>query len=184
MFGFGYSRLSDEDLTRRTARGDEKAFAEILTRHQDAVYGFGLRMLSHPQDAEDAAQETFLRFFKVAGRYRAQASLRTYLLRIMKNLCIDFYRKKRPEPMADLPEPREPDTPLDLLEGAIAEDILETAVAGLPVNQRTALLLRHTEKMSYKEICEVMDLSQGAVESLLVRARKALRQALEAPSEK
>ena len=182
MFGFGYPRLSDEELARLTANGDERAFSEILTRHQDAVYGFGLRMLKHPQEAEDAAQETFLRFFKAAGRYKARASLRTYLLRIMKNLCIDFYRKKRPEPMEDLPEPREPDTPLDLLEGAIARDLLEKAVEGLPPNQQTALLLRHTEKMSYKEICEVMELSQGAVESLLVRARKALRQALEESS--
>lgn len=182
MFGFRYSRLSDGELAGLTAKGDERAFAEILNRHQDAVYGFGLRLLRHPQDAEDAAQETFLRFFKAAGRYRAQASLKTYLLRIMKNLCIDFYRKKTPEPMEDLPEPTAPDTPLDLLEGAIAEDRLETAVADLPANQRTALLLRHTEKMSYKEICEVMDLSQGAVESLLVRARKALRLALETPS--
>jgi len=178
MFGFGYTRTSDEELVRLTAKGDEKAFTEIMARHQDAVYGFGLRMLSHPQEAEDAAQETFLRFYKAAGRYRAQASLRTYLIKIMRNLCIDFYRKKIPETMADPPEPWEPDTPLDLLEGAIAEETLETAIAALPVNQRTALLLRHTEKMCYKEICEVMDLSPGAVESLLVRARKALRQAL------
>jgi RNA polymerase sigma-70 factor (ECF subfamily) len=80
--------------------------------------------------------------------------------------------------MTGLPEPCEPDTPLDLLEGAVAEKALEAAVAKLPVNQRTALLLRHTEKMTHKEICEVMDLSQGAVESLLVRARKTLRLAL------
>jgi RNA polymerase sigma-70 factor (ECF subfamily) len=178
MLGFGYTRLNDEELAGLTARGNEKAFAEILKRHQDAVYGFGLRMLHHPQEAEDAAQETFLRFFKAAGRYRAQASLRTYLLKIMKNLCIDFYRKRKTEPMTGLPEPCEPDTPLDLLEGAVAEKALEAAVAKLPVNQRTALLLRHTEKMTHKEICEVMDLSQGAVESLLVRARKTLRLAL------
>ncbi len=178
MFGFGYTRKSEEELVRLTARGDENAFAEIMNRHQDAVYGFGLRMLSLPQEAEDAAQETFLRFYKAAGRYRATASLRTYLIKIMKNLCIDFYRKKTPETMADPPELKDTATPLDLLEGAIAEAKLEKAVADLPVNQRTALLLRHTEKMCYKEICDVMDLSQGAVESLLVRARKALRQAL------
>jgi len=67
---------------------------------------------------------------------------------------------------------------LDLLEGAIAADRLEKAISDLPVNQRTAILLRHTEQLSYQRISEIMDVSIGAVESLLVRARRALRRDL------
>ena len=174
MFGVRLNRQSDTDLVRLVAEGNDKAFAEILKRHQDAVYGFAFRMLNHPQEAEDAAQETFLRFFKAAGRFRSQASLRTYLIKITRNICIDIFRKKKPTLVEDLPDLQEPDTPLTLLEGAIVAEQLEKAVAGLPVNQRTALVLRHTEKMSYRQISQVMDLSQKAVESLLVRARKAL----------
>ena len=133
-------------------------------------------MLGDPQEAEDVAQETFLRLYRASARYRAEASLRTYLLRITKNLCIDHFRKNRPELMDELPIPATRETPLDLLEGAITIDRIEKAIDRLPVNQRTALLLRHTEQLSYNRIAEVMDLSVGAVESLLVRSRRTLKQ--------
>ena len=178
MFGVNPARLADPELVDLVAQGNEKAFAEVVSRHQDAVYGFALRMLGDPQEAEDTAQEAFLRFFKATSRYRREAALRTYLLKIVKNLCIDLFRKKKPELMEELPETVDPDTPLDLLEGALARDVLERAVAGLPANQQTAILLRHVEQMSYSQISEVMDLSLGAVESLLVRARKTLRNVL------
>lgn len=175
IFRSRHNRLRDAELIVRVAEGDEKAFGEILRRHQDAVYAFARRMVSDPQEAEDVAQETFLRLFRASGRFRPEASLRAYLLRIAKNICIDYYRKKRPELMDELPDTAAPETPQDLLEGAIAMDHLEKAIARLPVNQRTALLLRHTEQLSYNRIAEVMDLSVGAVESLLVRARRQLK---------
>ncbi|WP_319405750.1 sigma-70 family RNA polymerase sigma factor [uncultured Desulfosarcina sp.] len=175
-----HSRHSDAELVARTADGDEAAFGELLVRHQDAVYGFSFRMLGDArEEAEDIAQETFLRLYQTAGRYQANASLRTYLLRIAKNLCIDHYRKKRPELLDDIPDAPSDETPLDLLEGAITIDRLEKAIADLPVNQRTAILLRHSEQLAYNHIAEVMDLSVGAVESLLVRARRTLRKLLE-----
>jgi len=171
--------MSDAELVARVAAGDEGAFAELLRRHQDAVYGFACRMLGDPQEAEDIAQETFLRLYRASGRYQANASLRTFLLRIAKNLCIDHLRKKRPELMDELPDTPSEETPLDLLEGALAVDRLEKAMACLPVNQRSALLLRHGEQLAYNRIAEVMELSVGAVESLLVRARRTLRDVLE-----
>ena len=175
-----HARRSDAELVARTADGDEAAFGEILERHQDAVYGFACRMLGDDcQEAEDIAQETFLRLYRASGRYRADAALRTYLLRIARNLCIDHFRKKRPELLDDIPEATSDETPMDLLEGAITVDRLEKAIAGLPVNQRTALLLRHSEQLAYNRIAEVMELSVGAVESLLVRARRTLRRVLQ-----
>ncbi len=178
IFRSGISQLSDAELVVLVSQGDEKAFGEVLKRHQDAVYGFARRLLKDPQEAEDAAQETFLRLYRASDRYRPKASLRTYLLKIIKNICIDHYRKKRPELVDSVPEIADNDTPLDMLESAIANESLEKAIKTLPVNQRTALLLRHTEQLSYQQITQVMDLSMGAVESLLVRARRKLRQVL------
>ncbi|WP_419660409.1 RpoE1: RNA polymerase sigma-E factor (sigma24) [Desulfosarcina variabilis str. Montpellier] len=178
IFRSSHRRLSDADLVADVAQGDERAFAELLHRHQNAVYAFACRMLQDPQEAEDVTQETFLRLYQTSRRYRPTASLRAYLLRITKNICIDHFRKKRPELMDDLPDPATPQTPQDLLEGAVTTKYLEKAIDRLPVNQRTALLLRHTEQLSYSRIAEVMDVSIGAVESLLVRARRTLKQRL------
>lgn len=178
MFGPNPTHLDDPALAELVVKGDEKAFAEVVRRHQDAVYGFAFRMLTQSQEAEDAAQEAFLRFYKTAGQYRRDACLRTYLMRIVKNVCIDMLRKKKPQILADPPDTPDPDTPLDLLEGALTQQALEKAIAQLPANQRTAILLRHVEQMSYKRIADIMDLSLGAVESLLVRARRAVRKML------
>lgn len=178
MFGFNLNRLDDTELAGLVAKGNERAFAEVVTRHQDSVYGFALRMLNHPQDAEDAAQEAFLRFFKTAERFRQQSSLRTYLLRITRNICIDTFRKKRPELLDEIPETPDLDTPLTLLEGALTQKSIEDAVEKLPVNQRMAILLRHVEQMSYHQIATAMEISLGAVESLLFRARRDLKLAL------
>ena len=173
--------LSDADLVARVAQKDEAAFTEILARHQDAIYSFARRVLADDQEAEDASQETFLRFYKAAPGISPTAALRTYLLKILKNICIDIYRKKKPDLLEDLPEQPDTRTPQVLLEGAVAILRLEEAIEGLPVNQKTAILLRHTEHLSYSEISEIMGVSLSAVESLLVRARKFLRHALTQP---
>ncbi|GAB6905016.1 RNA polymerase sigma factor [Desulfosarcina cetonica] len=178
MFRPRHQRPSDAALVARVADGDERAFGALLRRHQDAVYGFAWRLLKDPQEAEDVTQETFLSLFQIAGRYRPEAALRTFLLRIAKNRCIDRYRKKRPDLMDEFPDIPSAETPLGLLEHAIDADRLEKAIDGLPVNQRSAILLRHTQQLSYRQIAEVMELSASAVESLLVRARRKLREVL------
>jgi RNA polymerase sigma-70 factor (ECF subfamily) len=183
IFRLRHRRSSDAKLIGRVAEGDEGAFGELLRRHQNAVYAFACRMLADSQEAEDVSQEAFLRLYQTSGRYRPNASLRAYLLTITKNLCIDHFRKKRPELMEELPDTANNETPQDLLEGAITVDHLEKAIDLLPVNQRTALLLRHTEQLSYNRIAEVMDISIGAVESLLVRARRTLKKRLAALQE-
>lgn len=172
---FSDTKRSDTELVSLVADGNEQAFGELLLRHQDAVYGFARRLLNDVREAEDVTQEAFLRLFRASARYRPQASLRTYLLRITKNICIDIFRKMRPELLENIPDIADEETPLALLEDAIDADQLEKAIDTLPVNQRTALLLRHTQHLSYQHIAEVMELSVGAVESLLVRARRTLR---------
>ena len=171
-------QADDAALMSRISRGDAAAFKEVLHRHQNAVYGFACRMIGDRQEAEDMAQEAFLRLYRSSGAWRPEAALRTFLFRIVKNLCIDYLRKKRPELMETLPEMVQEQTPLDLLEKAIAADRLERAIDNLPANQRAALLLQSREQLPYKQIAEILGVSVGAVESLLVRARQTLRQRL------
>ena len=176
IFGSSYTRKKDADLVSMISNGDERAFGELLNRHENAVYGFALRLLrGDTQEAEDVSQETFLRLYRASEYYRPTASLRTFLLKITKNLCIDIYRKKQPELIDTLPDIIEEVTPLHILEKVIEADKLENAIKELPVNQRAAILLRHKEQMSYNQIAETMDLSISSVESLLVRARQKLR---------
>lgn len=180
IFGRSYTLKEDADLVALTSKGDERAFKELLQRHQNAVYGFALRLLSgDTQEAEDVAQETFLRLFRVSANYHPTASIRTFLFKITKNLCIDIYRKKRPELIEEFPDIPEEETPLDLLEKVIEADQLEKAIQALPVNQRAAILLRYKEQISYNQIADIMNLSVSAVESLLVRARQKLRKKLQ-----
>jgi len=111
IFRSGYFRRSIADLVVWIAEGDERAFAEILNRHQDAVYGFARRLLKDDPEAEDVAQEVFLRLYRASDRYRPQALLRTFLLRITNNICIDYLRKKRParmDPFPDIPTSEPP----------------------------------------------------------------------------
>ena len=179
IFGDSYTRKNDTDLVFLISNGDEKAFGELLKRHQNAVYSFAFRLLGgDAREAEDVAQETFLRLFRISASYNPTASLRTFLFKITKNLCIDLYRKKRPGLTEEFPDIPEKETPLDLLEKVIEAEQLENAIKTLPVNQRAALLLRHKEQMPYNQIANVMGVSVSAVESLLVRARQKLRKKL------
>jgi RNA polymerase sigma-70 factor (ECF subfamily) len=165
----------DADLVMLVAKGDEDAFRELLDRNQGAVYRFARRFIGDAHEAGDIAQETFLRLYRTAGGYQPQASLRAYLLRIARNLCIDFMRKKRPELMERLPETISQETPLGRMERAQALNALMTAVDALPENQRAVILLRHDQGLRYQEIADAMGLTVSAVESLLVRARRTLR---------
>lgn len=178
LFRRRHAGARDSELVALVAKGNESAFKELLDRYQAAVYNLAYRFLNDANEAEDIAQETFLRLYRTANRYKPQASLRTYLFRIAKNLCIDFLRKKRPEPMEHLPEKMVQDSPLDQLERAQALEIIFNCIDKLPENQRMAILLRHTSGLRYQEIADVMGLTVSAVESLLVRARKTLRQRL------
>ena len=178
LFRRNFSEATDTELVFLVAKGNESAFNELLVRHQGAIYQLAHRFLGDANEAEDIAQETFLRLYRSADRYKPNASLRSYLYKIAKNLCIDFLRKKRPETMANLPETMPQDSPLDQLERAQTLQIILDCVDTLPENQRMAILLRHNSGLRYQEIADVMELTVSAVESLLVRARKTLRRRL------
>ena len=175
LFRSSYSRTTDAELVVFVAQGNEGAFRELLFRYQNDVYQLIYRFLRDVSEAEDLTQETFLRLFRSAGSYTPQASLRSFLFRIAKNLCIAFIRKKRPEVLEELPEIETHETPQSSLERFQSREVLENCIDSLPENQRMAVLLRYISDLSYQEIAFVMGVTVGAVESLLVRGKKTLR---------
>ena len=186
-------RRSEDDaedvrLMRLVARGDTRAFEEVIERHQALVAGTAARMLGSNSDVEDIAQQVFIRVWKSARRYVPRAKFTTWLLKITRNLVFNELRraKRRAQvplqsdpgieeiPLKDETNPA-PDASLleDELQRAIEEAIMQ-----LPESQRMALVLRRYEQLSYEEIAEVLDLSVPAVKSVLFRARTELRSRL------
>ncbi|HCY76109.1 MAG TPA: hypothetical protein DHV28_09335 [Ignavibacteriales bacterium] len=178
FFKHNYTAESDARLVELITTGNQKAFEELIHRYQRAVINFAFRFIGSREDAKDIAQETFIRFFQAANRYEPSAQFKTYLFRITTNLCIDFKEKKKPEYMDELPETYSSSTPFKELHQKEISETISKAVHSLPENQRVALLLHHFEGMKYAEIAGVMNTSVSAVESLLVRAKKTLREKL------
>ena len=167
--------LTDYDLISRISKGDEDAFAMLLNRYQKSVYRLAYQFLGDASEAFDIAQETFLRVYEISSSFRPKGSVRFLIMRIAKNLCIDFERRKKPVFTDNPPDITNGKTACSSLLQKEGSTILATAIQKLPENQRIVVLLRHMEEMRYAEIAEVMDTSVGAVESLLVRARKTLK---------
>jgi len=136
-------------------------------------------MLQDPTEAEDAAQDAFLKILNAAPRYRPTASFRTYLYRVISRLCLDRLRKKHPIYTDRLPPSvsGEPGPPEQIGRQETAADV-RRALDALPPRQRMALVLRHFEELSYREIAEAMDTSVKSVERLLSRGRNELAEAL------
>ena len=170
---------SDEELMSAAAEGDMGAFEELVLRHQDGAINVAFRLLSDEDQARDAAQEAFLRVLDAAPRYRPTAAFRTYLYRVLTRLCIDQYRRRtpqqHPDPAGILSEDAGP--PEALLQRERAEQV-RAAIQELPPRQRIAIVLRHYEGLPYEEIAGAMGASVRAVDALLSRARKALKERL------
>ena len=175
-------------LMERIGAGDHRAFRELVERHQNAVVGTVAKMLGNASEAEDIAQQVFLRVWRHAKRYRPDAKFTTYLFTITRNLVFNESRRKkrRNEVSADEREEnshvlipadpnRQPDS--ELLQEELRQAV-DKAIASLPEPQRMAVVLRRYEQMPYEEIARVLDVSVSAVKSLLFRARTALREAL------
>ncbi len=166
------------------ADGDRNAFARLVERHLARTVGLATRLMGSRADGEEIAQEAFARVWSHAGRWRpigggGNARFTTWLYRIVVNLAID--RKRRPAfgAMEDADEPiDETDNGFAGIHKRQVADAVAAAVKLLPERQRVALALCFFEEMSNIEAGAVMGLSVGAIESLLVRARRALRQKL------
>ena len=177
--------LDDDRLMERVAEGEEAAFAVLVTRWEDPVFAFLLHMLGNREEAEDLAQDTFLRLYDRAGRYRADGLFRSWLFRIAGNLARSALRRRRVlrwvrfEP-ATHDRPATEAGPDAALERDEVRKAVREAVARLPWRQRQAVVLKRFQGLSYREIADVLDTTVPAVESLMQRAVSALREELEA----
>ncbi|UCE19848.1 MAG: RNA polymerase sigma factor [Gemmatimonadota bacterium] len=178
---------------RLTSEGDRAAFKRLVEKYHKAVLNLAYRFLGNREEAEDAAQEVFLRVYNSAKRYEPQAQFTTWLFRIATNFCLNKLRHRqrlqevplesssnRTEQVSDLnlpaPEQTRPD---DHLEQKERNRIIAESIASLPPNQRMAVILKRFEGLSYQEIAKVLNVSVSAVESLLFRAKQTLKKKLE-----
>jgi RNA polymerase sigma-70 factor (ECF subfamily) len=162
----------------QVASGDRGALATLIQRHQRFVLATAYRFLGDRAEAEDTAQEVFLRLWASAGRYRPETELRAYLRTITVHFCLDLKRKARLMVLPGDREVRGPANPHRDLEAAERQDALELALQTLPSNQRMAVILFHLEGLSVREVSDLLDTSPKSVESLLSRARTGLRERL------
>lgn len=177
----------DLDALRRCAAGDTDAFAALVERHQVRLVRLCARLLRDPDEAQDAAQEVFLRAYRAAGTYEPRGQVFTWLYRIAVNHCLNRLRRRRlvrffrlgSAADADEPPPVDPKDPAPGAERTIAarEDwvSLRGAIDALPANQQAVLLLAKFEELSYRDIARALGITEGAVESRLVRAMRTLQ---------
>jgi RNA polymerase sigma-70 factor (ECF subfamily) len=170
----------DAALMRRIAAGDRLAYAQLVDRHLDRTVAIAQRVLGRRADAEDVAQETFLRVWTQAGRWEpGHGRVATWLYRITLNLCIDQKRRPAAAQLDDAFDPPDPADPVDeRIARAQAEAAVTRAVAALPDRQRDAVALTYQGGLSNQDAATAMGVSVGSLESLLVRARRTLRTAL------
>lgn len=170
----------DGPLLEAVGRGDRDAARQLMARRLPRLLAIAQRLLSDPVEAEDIAQETFIRVWKAAPRWRSgEAKVETWMSRIAINLCYDRLRRRREALTDTLPERADsapgPETVLSISDAARQ---VKSAVAGLPDRQRLALELCHFQEMSNIDAAQAMEISVEALESLLARGRRNLRDIL------
>ncbi len=175
------------DWAKAALEGDQYAFGQLVGEYQTAVFNLTYRMLGEPQEAEDAAQEAFLRAYANLSRYDPQRSFKTWLLSIASNHCIDRLRKRRltwlsieeegmmPHPALVSSEPSPEDAYMD----AERSNDMQALLSQIPPDYRAVVVLRYWYDMSYTEIAETLDTTESAIKSRLFRARQALAKAME-----
>lgn len=175
------NQSEDRSLVEQAQTGDLQAFEALVREHQESLYCYLYRMSRNQAEAEEMAQEAFIRAWEGLGRFRGAASFKTWLFRIAANLCINRLSRRKPlVPLTeDIPAARraEPD---EAYRQRVRSECIARALADLPVDQRSALLLSVYEELSHADIAEAMGRSPDSVNMLLYRARMGLRRSLEA----
>jgi RNA polymerase sigma-70 factor (ECF subfamily) len=173
---------TDESLIEHISVGNESAFEELLQRHQVKVINLIYSFLNDRWEAEDVAQEVFLKVWKNAAKFKGKSKFSTWLYRIVINLCLNYQRsgKKNPSDCLNNPElaGNTQSNPHQIMEKKEREIIVNQAISLLPPKQRMALILSRFEGYSYAEISELMNVSISSTESLLFRAKQNIAKIL------
>jgi RNA polymerase sigma-70 factor, ECF subfamily len=180
---------TDEELVARSMGGDLDSFNQLVLRWERPIYALAYRVIGREEDARDVAQETFLRAFRALAGFKGQAKFSSWLYRITLNLCRDWIRRERRAPVAQPPEG------MDLLELASSAEPSETvedlvsrrelgravakAMALLPDEQRTAIVLKEYHGLTFQEIADLLDCPLSTVKTRLYQGLTVLRKQLE-----
>ena len=180
---------TDEELVARSRGGDLDSFNQLVVRWERPIYALAYRVIGREEDARDVAQETFLRAFRALGGFKGQAKFSSWLYRITLNLCRDWIRRERRTPVAqppegvDLVELAGESTPTESIEDLVSRKELGRAVAkamaNLPDEQRTAIILKEYHGLTFQEIAELLDCPLSTVKTRLYQGLTVLRRQLE-----
>jgi RNA polymerase sigma-70 factor (ECF subfamily) len=179
---------TDEELVARSIGGDVDSFNQLVLRWERPIYALAYRVIGREEDARDVCQETFLRAFRAIRGFKGQAKFSSWLYRITLNLCRDWMRRERRAPVAQAPEG------LDILDLAATREVGESvedlvsrreltqavarAMASLPDEQRTAIILKEYHGLTFQEIAELLDCPLSTVKTRLYQGLTVLRRQL------
>lgn len=176
--------LEDLALVERCRGGDESAFAELVSRYEHKVYSLAFRMTGNHDDAQDLAQDVFVKVYHSLNRFRGEASFSTWLYRVASNVCLDSLRRRgrRPAVSLDAASVGDPSAvgdprpgPQAAAEANEVQAALQAAIASLSPKHRAMVVLRDVQGMSYEEVAYITGCALGTVKSRLSRARESLR---------
>lgn len=183
--------MEESEILRQAASGKTEAFEELVRQYEKPVYNLALRMVRNPEDAQDLAQEAFLRAWRGLGQFQFESAFSTWLYRLTSNVCIDFLRRQKKQVQSSLTVCDEEEQARELSvpdpaplpeERAIANEqraLVRQAMDQLETEHRQILTLRVIQGLSYQEIGQILELKEGTVKSRLARAREKIRQQLE-----
>ena len=183
---------TDEELVARSVRGDAESFNQLVVRWERPIYALAYRVIGREEDARDVCQEAFLRAFRALGGFKGQAKFSSWLYRITLNLCRDWMRRERRAPLVDTPQGIDlielagEDEEAESIEDMVARHDLSRAVAKamarLPEEQRTAIILKEYHGLTFQEIADMQGCPLSTVKTRVYQGLTVLRRLLDQPS--
>ena len=180
---------TDEELVARSQRGDVESFNQLILRWERPTYALAYRVIGREEEARDVCQEAFLRAFRALPGFKGQAKFSSWLYRITLNLCRDWIRRQRRAPVSQMPEDVDVAEmaasrgPVESIEDLVARRelsaVVEEAMARLPEEQRTAIILKEYHGMTFQEIAELQGCPLSTVKTRLYQGLSVLRRRLE-----
>jgi RNA polymerase sigma-70 factor (ECF subfamily) len=179
-----------KERIKQVLKGDRNAFGEVMELYKDKVYQLSFRMLGNRHEAEDIAQEAFIRAFVNIQSFNLNLKFSTWIYRIATNLCIDRIRKKKPDYYLDAEVagtegltmyshiPSNTSLPEDDVESLELQELIQKEISKLPEKYRTVIVLKYIEELSLNEISEILDIPLGTVKTRIHRGPEALRKQL------
>ncbi len=182
--------LTDEELVTRSVGGDKESFNQLVVRWERPIYALAYRVLGREEDARDVCQDTFLRAYRALPGFKGEAKFSSWLYRIALNLCRDWIRRQRRAPVMQMPEDADPVEmvgergPAESIETLVARRelgaVVEVAMAKLPEEQRTAIILKEYHGMTFQEIADLQGCPLSTVKTRLYQGLTVVRRHLEA----